>query len=509
MIQYAKRGAGGVRALGLAVLCCGSIQMACAPNGGVTPKNLGGTQTTFSGALLTQPNYISGSYAITPQPFPDAEWVIGRKYPGYPVYGLYAYTWTYGEFREDIRQVGWKFFRMGGQYSDDDMLMLMEDDVESSFHVADGPPRSAYPNEEAFLGAAEQRTVAVLERYGPGGTFFESHPEHSSKHIKYVHVWNEPNFHYLISTQATTQAAQQQKAALYGKLLLRVSGVIRERWPSVQILGFDTGRANPNSSDFIRTVYESYPSLHDAYDILATHPGVDPVPPEADNVNTWGSYSIARNTAAIRDILRAQSPGGRKRIWFTEGGWKIPYSSGGLSQSNPEMTVSPLMQAAYVCRYYATALRLAVDRVTPFFIVDTNTLNGGFFDGQTKQWRPSAYAVQNMIAVMPAPKLIEVLQDGEDDGLFVYRFRPDATVASQDSVIMAWNVEGPKQVSLELGSAQIQIVDMLGGTATATGTGTYDLDVGPYPIYIKGSSAQAPASPKPGPPTSKSLRDDV
>jgi hypothetical protein len=74
---------------------------------------------------------------------------------------------------------------------------------------------------------------------------------------------------------------------------------------------------------------------------------------------------------------------------------------------------------------------------------------------------------------------------------------------------MAWNVEGPKQVSLELGSAQIQIVDMLGGTATATGTGTYDLDVGPYPIYIKGSSAQAPASPKPGPPTSKSLRDDV
>ena len=506
MIENTKRSAGGARVLGLAALCSASIQMACAPNPSTT-GNLGGTQTTFSGALLTQPSYVPGNYALTPQPFPNADWVIGRKYPGYPVYGLYSYAWTYREFREDIRQIGWKFFRLGGKYSDQDMLMLMEDDVEASFHVTDGKPVGSYPNEEAFLSSAEQQTEAFLDRYGPGGTFFETYPEHSSKHVKYVHVWNEPNFHYLISTQATTKAAQQQKAVLYGKLLTRVSSMIRERWPSVQILGFDTGRANPNSTDFISLVYENYPNLHETYDILATHPGVDPVPPEADNVNTWGSYSIVKNTSVIRDIIRSRSPGGAKRIWFTEGGWKIHYSSGGLNQSNPETTVSPLVQAAYACRYYATALRLGVDRVTPFFIVDTNSLNGGFFDGQTKQWRPSAQAVQNMIALMPAPELTEVLHDG-DDGLFVYRFRPDATVASQDSVIMAWNVEGPKQVTLELGSPQIQIVDMLGGTASAQGNGTFELEVGPCPIYIEGSTAQAPGVPTLGQPN-PDLRDDI
>ena len=481
MIRYTKRGAGNsVRILGQAALCCGLIQIGCAPGGGAsTAKNLGETRSTFSGSLLTQPNFVPGNYAVTQQPFPDESWVIGRKYPGYPVYGLYSYTWNYKQFREAIGQVGWKFFRMGGTYTDQDMLMLMEDDVEASFHIVEGQPLSAYPSEEAFLSAAEQRAVVTLERYGPGGTFFETHPEHSSKHIKYVHVWNEPNFHYLISTQSTTQQAQQQKAELYGTLLLRVSGVIRDRWPSVKILGFDVGRANPNSSDFIQTVYETFPAVHDSYDIMTTHPGVDPVPPEADNVNSWGSYSIARNTLAIRNIIRSRS----KRIWFTEGGWKISYANGGMNQANPEATVSPLMQAAYVCRYYATALRLGVDRVTPFFIVDTNSQNGGFFDDVTKQWRPSAHAVQNMIALMPAPKLIEILEDGED-GLYVYRFRPDATVASKDSVIMAWNVEGPKQITLELSSSEIQIVDLLGGAATATGTGTYELDLGPCPVYI-------------------------
>jgi hypothetical protein len=72
---------------------------------------------------------------------------------------------------------------------------------------------------------------------------------------------------------------------------------------------------------------------------------------------------------------------------------------------------------------------------------------------------------------------------------------------------MAWNVEGPKRITLELSSSEIQIVDMLGGTATANGSGTYDVDVGPCPIYITGSSAQALAGPTPGQPTS--LGDDI
>jgi hypothetical protein len=436
----------------------------------------------LASTLLQQPTYVPGNYAVTSQPLPDPAWVVARTHPGYPVYGLYSYFWSYKKFRQDIRDVGWKFFRMGGQLTDDDMLMLMEDDVEASFAVAGGTPVTSYPTEEAFLSAAEQQTVNALERYGPGGTFFSLYPEHASKHIKYVHVWNEPNYFYLIPGTTITPLIQEQKAILYGKLVLRVSALIRTRWPSVQILGFDTGRANPNSTDFIQSVYAFYPTLHDSYDILATHPGVDPVPPEADNVNTWGSYSIPKNTDVIRGILASQ--GSTKPIWFTEAGWKISYSNGGLSPSSPESTVSPLLQGAYACRYYALALRLGVDRVTPFFIVDTNLLNGGFFDDVTLQWRPSANAVQTMIAAMPCPKLMEVLQDGED-GVFVYRIRSDATSSAQDSVIMAWNVDGPKTITLNLNATQVQAIDMLGATETANGTGSYEVEIGPCPIYIK------------------------
>ena len=475
---------GGVSALEQAAVCLGLALGACAPGASVKAAPPGGSPLPVGHTLLAQPTYIPGKYALGTQPLPDPAWVKSRPYPGYPVYGLYAYLESYEKYRHDVLDVGWRYFRIGGPITDEQMLMLMEDDVQASFHVAGGSPATAFPSEEAFLSAAEQQTVANLERYGPGGSFFSLYPHFSSKHIEYVHVWNEPNFQYLIPGPATSPAIQKQKADLYGKLLWRLSRVIRTRWPSVAILGFDTGRANSSSTDFIADVYGFYPKLHDAYDVLATHPGVDPVPPETDFLEGSGGYSVAAHTDSIRSILAPFESGGAKPIWFTEAGWEISYFNGGMFQNNPEESVSPLLQAAYICRYYAMALRLGVDRVAPFFIVDADGHNGGFFDEATLQWRPSALAVKQMIAAMPHPKLIEILQDGED-GAFVYRFLTDATSPSQDTLVMAWNVDGPETIAIDLNATQVQVMDMLGKTETATGTGNYQVEVGPCPVYLR------------------------
>lgn len=483
MAGYGRLGSRrGVCSLGLAAICFGLALSACAPGSTESSGPPGGSPIPLGSTLLPQPAYIPGPFALIPQPLPDPASVMARPYPGYPVYGLYAYLESYEKYRQDVLDVGWRFFRIGGPITDEDMLLLMEDDVEASFHVAGGKPVTEFPTEGAFLSAAEQQTVSTLARYGPGGSFFSLYPHFSSKHIKYVHIWNEPNFQYLIPGSTTSPAIQKQKAALYGKLLRRLSRVIRNRWPSVTILGFDTGRASSSGTDFIADVYAFYPDLHGEYDILATHPGVDPVPPETDFVEGSGNYSMARHAESIRNILGPF--GGPKPIWFTEAGWEISYFNGGLFQNNPEESVSPLLQAAYVCRYYAIALRLGVDRVTPFFIVDADGMNGGFFDDVSLQWRPSAYAVKEMIAAMPRPKLIEVVKDGED-GAFVYRFLADASSPSGDSVIMAWNVGGPKTIAIDLKATNVQVTDMLGATETANGTGTYQVDVGPCPVYIE------------------------
>ena len=52
-----------------------------------------------------------------------------------------------------------------------------------------------------------------------------------------------------------------------------------------------------------------------------------------------------------------------------------------------------------------------------------------------------------MINLMPQPRLIDVLRDGED-GYYAYLFPPDAQ--GGDPVLMAWNVDGPRTVQIDL-----------------------------------------------------------
>jgi hypothetical protein len=256
----------------------------------------------------------------------------------------------------------------------------------------------------------------------------------------------------------------------------------------VTVIGFGAGGASAGDLRFIRNVLAKDPKAAKSFDALSTHPYVPPAPPEADAVRSWGSYSVAKSLDAIRKNLTEYKIAD-KPIWYTEVGWPISKADGGYFPTKGEDFVSPLLQAAYVCRLYAYAVRLGVERVHIMFATDTDNFNAGFFlrDGK---WRPSATAVATMIQLIPSPRLESALSDGAD-GYYAYAFYrasvPRTETAGDARVIMAWNVAGPKTVEIPLaGRGKPVLVDMLGGEKPLEAKGgKVTVEVGPLPIYIR------------------------
>ena len=84
--------------------------------------------------------------------------------------------------------------------------------------------------------------------------------------------------------------------------------LIRKKWPTVTVLGFGAGGASRDDVRFIRNVFAKDPAkIAGSFDILSTHPYVNPVPPETFRVKSWGQYSVADSLKDIRDILAKKS----------------------------------------------------------------------------------------------------------------------------------------------------------------------------------------------------------
>ncbi len=291
-----------------------------------------------------------------------------------------------------------------------------------------------------------------------------------------------PNFEYLIRPDKRPQKdLEAARFALYAKLLPAAYAAAKDWSKEVNVVGFGAGGSSAGDIRFIQSVNAAGPAALRSYDILSTHPYVEPVAPEATSVQSWGRYSIAASLAAIRADLaahgRAETP-----IWYTEVGWPISKQDGGV-YAMAGTQVSPDLQAAYVCRLYAFAQRLGVRRVDIMSVNDTDNFNSGFFQ-RDGSWRPSAHAVQTMIQLMPSPRLIGVVSDGEG-GYFAYRFAPKEDPAAAP-VLMAWNVAGPKVVELPVKASRATIIDLLGHRQTVAVAGDkIRLEIGPLPVYVR------------------------
>jgi hypothetical protein len=440
---------------------------------------------------------IPGTWKLVDDPLPPLEAITGRKVQDVPVYGLYGWCGEYKEYREDIRKVGWKAIRIGGPMEDAAFKMMCEDGVEVMKTLGvrvhgENRNRSAYDSDEAFLEDNVKGIVQFMERYGPGGAFFKENPDVPVHPIMHVEIWNEPNFQYMIPDREPRAEVEREREALYAKVLPAAFKAIKARWPQTTVVGFGAGGASKGDIRFIKNVLDKGGDVPKSFDVLSTHPYQPPTAPEAHSVRSWGSFSTASSLKEIRDILTKHGRGDAP-IWYTEVGWPISKADGGRFDDNPKQVyVSPLLQAAYVVREYALNMRLGVDRCHIMFTSDSDGFNGGFFTRGDKQWRPSAYAVQTMISLMPNPRLTKAISDGTD-GYYAYEFQAEGKPAKspRQLVTMAWNVAGPKTVEIPTATAGVQLISMLGIIKeVAAKDGKVSVEVGPCPVYVRAISGK-------------------
>jgi hypothetical protein len=471
-----------------------------------------GIDKVLIGQPETVPFYPDRVSIDEPQNFPNIETIINDPIPDISIYGLYAwYTYfsDYAHWQNEVGEVGWGSIRAGAhltEFNDNAMRALNSIDIEIMLTVSGGRTkvRSYYgldwddeTQDQAFIDEYISYMDTILSRYGPGGSFFDDYPGEPYKPIKYVEIWNEPNLHYLYGAYLDNPPSLSQKARLYAKLLVASYNHIKEKWgDSIKVVGLSAcgGSAddiywgpeplNPDSG-FIGLVHKYVEDIggdpSNFYDILSDHPYTHNCPPDAEDYPVGRDsyhYSVANSHNKYRQIM-ADYGNEDKPVWFTEVGYN---RLNGVFEQDEGLTER--FQAAYVVRLYLTALRLGVETVHVMFMVDADGTNTGFFIYDTREWYESAYAVQNMIRIIPKPKLIGAISDGIA-GYYAYRFNPNAESSNYDPVIVAWNVSGSTTVTIPAESGIYEIIDMLGNSITLEAENNQlEVKIGPYPVYI-------------------------
>lgn len=180
--------------------------------------------------------------------------------------------------------------------------------------------------------------AAVVERYGPGGTFWAERPDLVPSPVRAVEVWNEPWGPWF--WKGGTDPAH------YGRLAAATARAVHEAQPSVAVL------ASADLLDhhtphvvlgWVDRLLAANPSLVDLIDGWSVHPYPEgsPATDRADRRWSFGRVEDVRRT-----LLAA---GSDAPLWITEVGFSTAPDASG--------TVSERTQAEYVHAALVRALR--------------------------------------------------------------------------------------------------------------------------------------------------------
>ena len=424
--------------------------------------------------FISQPAPIKADRCKTDerQPLPDLETIVKKPRCSAPIYGIYSWGVDYPTYGKAIEEIGFKCLRTGGKpFTDTEFAPIAKGGLDAMITV--GLARGQFESDDAFVQGNIDNALEKLRRYGPNGSFFREHPDVPYHPIRYIEIFNEPNFGYMVPNSTDIQ----EKVRLYTLLQTRFYAPVKAAFPDVQIIGFGAGGASAADVGFISACCEADPQIFRTMDILSTHPYVDPISPFA--WMGWLKYSIASGYEEIRALLRR---GGvpDMPVWYTELGWFIRPEEGGYFPTCQKGN-DKLEQAAFNTQVYALGMRLGVERITTMYIMDTDNCNPGFVN-RDGTLRPSALAVQNMIRLMPDPKLTGALLDGEDN-LYAYQFESEP---GGEEVTMVFHANAPAEITLPWSDPTAEVTDMLGHTAVIQASdGHLTLDAGPCPLYIR------------------------
>lgn len=431
-----------------------------------------------------------------PQNLPPLEKVIAAPPDKYPVYGIYCWGGEFTRAFDEIRKIGFRSARLSGPWNESEKALLQAAgaDMEILYTVTNAQRRAEqkgwrrphFESDEAFIQDYLETASEFLARFGPEGTIYEGTGLRSP--VAVFEVLNEPNYHYVIPDREPMDEVRAERASLYGRVLAAAAPLIRERAPQLKIAAFACGGGGPIVADvpFIESVTATHPGIHRLYDILTTHPYMQGAPPEVFKIKKWGPRAMSQNLADIRKVLAADGVPNLP-VWYSEVGFPIFEANGGKFQMKPReavFRVTPDLQAAYIVRQYLWAMRLGVGRVHLMSLFDTDNFNSGLLLREDLSWRPAAFAIQNLIRVMPNPQLLGAIADGEND-CFIYRFRADHTHSDSPEVVVAWNVSETAMAYIPFAGAHVTAVDLVGNTKTLPVTnGNVEIEIGPFPVFL-------------------------
>jgi hypothetical protein len=173
----------------------------------------------------------------------------------------------------------------------------------------------------AAAGAWRSLLIQSVERYGPNGQFWATHPNVPMKPIRSWQIWNEPNFKFFVARpnpveygklvklsysalKAVDPGAQLVLAGLFSQPLgaryIRIEGKTKKLLHRTSINYF--------ASYFLEQMYKSNPGIKSKFSAIALHPYTE----------TW--RYLTPEIEEVRNVLKANHDAA-KALWVTELGW--------------------------------------------------------------------------------------------------------------------------------------------------------------------------------------------
>lgn len=437
--------------------------------------------------------WAQGGGAVPQEPAglrdPDGKRVV-------PFYGLYCWASDFEspQYLDLVKQTGFGLISTAvGPQQERGMLAAARSGIEMAGYFS--------PNRWAKTGDVEGYRTAVREaaaRYGPGGSLWRENPDVPARPIRYWVIDGEPGTELkpegdTMPDEAYTACLKvaHEELAAWNKgcrvVAMGPIGCMDGALPGPTYV--DKQRKVMGGQAFIRGVHEhgGFPY----YDCIDLHPFSFPLPPD--------SAGLVKALNWVKDECRKR--GQERPIWFTEIGWPMAYGPGNPFHTTKDQT------ADYMIRAVALAARHGVQCLTLTYVNDQFSprreqgyyllKSYGFFkDGKL---RPVAKITKLMIELIPDPKLLEIISDGENIGEAASRWsdRPFADSAfycykfrgrGDSEVYCLWTEGKPFRYNLKVPKDKMVLYnrELLGGVVYSKESGSIS-DAGEMRVPVTGT----------------------
>lgn len=345
----------------------------------------------------------------------------------------------------------------------------------------------------------------AVKRYGKNGSFWKEHPEYKYNPVKYYEVLGETNIDSYIPPLGVDPVEH------YYKYLKAAYEIIKSLDPSASVIAFGTSGGNIGNwmgmSYYSYFDYEYKPGkMMKFYGWLRFIEGVNKLGGYQyydgiglDNYSQPYAPDYKGNVVKALLVLREEMKKygvEDKVIWFSEVGYPMRYRDSKYEYNDQK-------QAEFTLRLYGLAASHGVEHIQSFHVVDFSQDGDnasmwrlfGFFDNNGNV-RKQGIALKTMIELLPEPKLLKTISDGEDN-FYAYIFQG----AMKNKVMMLWlaneetyvengirkylYTEKNEQKTIEMCGETAMLVDMYGNkTPLILEKGNVVVKLSPSPVFV-------------------------